>query len=223
MTPAPAPTRAPRRALVVDDDAQAREWLGAALAKAFAQVHIVTAASLREARAAVHAALPDLALVDLDLPDGSGVALIEALSQPNAAGARRSVSIVTTVFADDQHLFPALRAGAAGYLLKDESIDRLAEILVSFMSGQPALSAPIAKRLLGYFHEPAPAATPLSQREQEVLVLLAKGLTIAEVARTLTLTPNTAASYTKALYRKLEVTNRAEATLEATRRGLIKL
>lgn len=208
---------APRTALVVDDDPQARAWLHAALAQAFPAARIVDAASVREGRVAIRNSPPDLALIDLDLPDGSGVALIEALA------GQRAISIVTTVFADDQHLFPALRAGAAGYLLKDDSIERLAEVLEQFMQGKPALSAPIARRLLGYFHEPDRACTPLTQREREVLTLLAKGLTIAEVATALSITPNTAASYTKALYRKLEVTNRAEATLEATRRGLIKL
>lgn len=210
---------APRTALVVDDDPQARAWLHAALAQAFPAARIVDAASVREGRVAIRNAPPDLALIDLDLPDGSGVALIELLAKPP----HRTTSVVTTVFADDQHLFPALRAGAAGYLLKDDSIDRLAEVLGQIVLGKPALSAPIARRLLGYFHEPdASAAAALTQREREVLTLLAKGLTINEVGAALAITPNTAASYTKALYRKLDVTNRAEATLEATRRGLIK-
>ena len=129
-----------------------------------------------------------------------------------------------TSFGDDDKLFAALRAGAAGYLLKDEAIERLAELLVQTVQGKPPLSAPIATRLLGYFHEPdAPPTATLTQREQEVLTLLAKGLTISDVARALEITTNTAASYTKSLYRKLDVTNRAEATLEATRRGLIRL
>lgn len=91
------------------------------------------------------------------------------------------------------------------------------------MQGKPALSAPIARRLLGCFHEPEGLGAPVSPREQEVLSQLAKGLTIAEVAQALgCLAPQTAASDTKALHRKLEVTNRAEATIEATRCGLIK-
>lgn len=210
----------PRAVLVLDDDAAARDWLQAAVRQAFSDAELVAAGSLREARVALRTMSPDLALVDLDLPDGSGVSLIELLARPP----HRTTSIVSTVFADDQHLFPALRAGAAGYLLKDESIERLAELLRQTMQGKPPLSAPIATRLLGYFHEPdVPATTSLTQREQEVLTLLAKGLTIGDVARALEITPNTAASYTKSLYRKLEVTNRAEATLEATRRGLIRL
>ncbi len=215
MSPTP-----PRTALIVDDDAAAREWLHAALGRAFPQANIVEAGSVREGRVAIRAAPPDLALIDLDLPDGSGVTLIELLSRP----LHRTVSIVSTVFADDQHLFPALRAGAAGYLLKDETIARLAELLIEIVQGRPALSAPIARRLLGYFHEPeVGAGDTLTPREQDVLTLLAKGLTIGEVAAALALSAHTVASYTKTLYRKLEVTNRAEATLEATRRGLIKV
>ena len=211
---------APRSVLVLDDDAAARDWLQAAVRQAFPEAQITAAGSLREARVALRTLSPDLALVDLDLPDGSGVALIEVLARPP----HRTISVVSTVFADDQHLFPALRAGAAGYLLKDEAIERLAELLVQTVQGKPPLSAPIATRLLGYFHEPdAPPTATLTQREQEVLTLLAKGLTISDVAQALEITTNTAASYTKSLYRKLDVTNRAEATLEATRRGLIRI
>jgi len=210
----------PRGILVVDDDEDARDWLQDAARQAFPQAALTPAGSLREARSALRLASPDLALIDLDLPDGSGVALIEALARPP----HRTLSIVSTVFADDQHLFPALRAGAASYLLKDESIERLAELLRQIVQGKPALSAPITQRLLGYFHDPAaPAGIDLTPREREVLTLLAKGLTIGEVAAALAITAHTVASYTKALYRKLEVTNRAEATLEATRRGLIRL
>jgi DNA-binding NarL/FixJ family response regulator len=155
----------PRAVLVLDDDAAARDWLQAAVRQAFPDAELAAAGSLREARVALRTMSPDLALVDLDLPDGSGVSLIELLARPP----HRTISIVSTVFADDQHLFPALRAGAAGYLLKDESIERLAELLRQTMQGKPPLSAPIATRLLGYFHEPdAPATISLTQREQEV-------------------------------------------------------
>ncbi len=210
---------APRSVLVVDDDAAARGWLQSAVSLAFPQAAVAACGSVQEGRAAIHATSPGLALIDLDLPDGSGVALIETLARPP----HRSISIVSTVFADDQHLFPALRAGAAGYLLKDESIERLAELLVLTLQGKPPLSPAIATRLLGYFREPdTPQTASLSHREQEVLTLLAKGLSIRDVGHALAITAHTAASYTKSLYRKLAVTNRAEATLEAARRGLIR-
>lgn len=210
----------PATVLVVDDDADARQWMRKAAAQAFPRALLIEAASLREARALAHPHPPTLALVDLALPDGSGSDLIAWLSRPP----RRCTCIVSTVFADDQHLFPALRAGASGYLLKDDSIDHLADRLVEFVQGRPALSAPIAARLVDYFHVDAAEAEAevLSTRERETLTLLAKGLTIRDVAVAMGITPHTAASYAKALYRKLDVTNRAEATLEATRRGLIR-
>jgi DNA-binding NarL/FixJ family response regulator len=209
----------PQHALIVDDDERARRWLRGALSLAFPAAAVAEAGSVQAGRRAISAQRPDLALIDLDLPDGSGVSLIELLAQPP----QRTLSIVSTVFADDQHLFPALRAGAASYLLKDETVERLAELLRQIAQGRPALSAPITQRLIGFFQQPdAAPAEALSPREREVLTLLAKGLTIGEVAAALALTAHTVASYTKALYRKLDVTNRAEATVEAARRGLIK-
>jgi len=208
----------PKVTLVVDDLPDSLDWLARAALQAFPATQVLRAASLAEARALTRAAPPDLALVDLDLPDGSGVALIEQL----AARQPRPLLVVATVFADDRHLFPALRAGASGYVLKDDSIDGLARMLVAAADGEAALSAPIARRLVGWFHEAQPVASPgLSPREQQLLQLLAKGLTIAQAADALQVTPATAASYAKTLYRKLDVTNRAEATLEATRRGLV--
>ena len=210
----------PDATLVVDDMAASLEWLARAALQAFPGTRVLRAATLAEARALLRETSPGVALVDLDLPDGSGVSLIEQLSRLP----RRVLIIVTTVFADDQHLFPALRAGAAGYLRKDDSIDALAQRLLAAQHGEAVLSAPIAQRLVGWFHEPA-AGLPasLSRREEELLRLLAKGLTIGQAAAALKVTPATAASYAKSLYRKLDVTNRAEATLEATRRGLIRL
>jgi len=211
---------APDITLVVDDMPASLDWLARAALQAFPDTQVQRATTLAEARMLLRDTSPGLALVDLDLPDGSGVSLIEQLARLP----RRALIIVATVFADDRHLFPALRAGAAGYLLKDDAIDSLAQRLVAAQRGEAALSAPIAQRLVGWFHEPAavPPAS-LSPREQELLQLLAKGLTIGQAAAVLQITAATAASYAKSLYRKLDVTNRAEATLEATRRGLIRL
>ena len=211
---------APICTLVLDDMAASLEWMACAALQAFPDTRLLRAKTLAEARLLIRSQTPELALVDLDLPDGSGVALIEQLAQPP----KRALVIVTTVFADDQHLFPALRAGAAGYLLKDDSITSLAQRLQAVHRGEAALSAPIAQRLVGWFHEPdASTGVALSPRERELLLLLAKGLTIAQAAAALEVTAATAASYAKTLYRKLDVTSRAEATLEAARRGLIKL
>lgn len=211
------------RALVVDDLVPSREWLAQAVRAAFPGIEIDLAATLREAMAQLHPP-PPLALIDLGLPDGSGVQLIEALQQRGA----QTLCIVATVFDDDAHLFPALRAGAQGYVLKDQARETLADMLRGIADGQPPLSPSVARRLLRHFQPlPAAPATPhpneqqLTPRETEVLRLTAKGLTLVEVAEALSLSRHTVSGYLKDIYRKLSVTSRAEAALEAARRGLV--
>lgn len=207
------------RALVVDDLVEAREWMAAALQAAFPGIEVDAAASLGEASAKIHPP-PPLALIDLGLPDGSGIRLIEDLRTSGAG----TLCIVSTVFDDDAHLFPALRAGAQGYVLKDRDRDALAGMLRGIAAGQPPLSPSIARRLLRHF-QPMPAApedeTPLTPRETDVLRLTAKGLTLQGVAEALGISRHTVSGYLKDIYRKLSVGTRAEATLEAARRGLV--
>lgn len=205
------------RALVLDDLASSRDWLAQALQLAFPGIAINSAGTLAEAFACIDPP-PPLALIDLGLPDGSGVQLIERL---RATG--DTLCIVATVFDDDAHLFPALRAGAQGYVLKDQSPQALADMLQGIAAGQPPLSPSIARRLLRHFQPiPAPADEPhLTPRETDVLRLTAKGMTLAEVSDALGLSRHTVSGYLKDVYRKLSVSSRAEATLEATRRGLV--
>ncbi|MEO7063797.1 MAG: response regulator transcription factor [Dokdonella sp.] len=203
-------------ALVVDDLASSRDWLSRALLIAFPGICIATAATLAEAEALIVPA-PPLALIDLGLPDGSGVSLIERLQGSD------TLCIVATMFDDDAHLFPALHAGAQGYVLKDQSPDELAAMLAGIAHGQPPLSPSVARRLLRHFQPQASMAdaTALTARENDVLRLIAKGLTIAEVAELLALSRHTVSGYLKDIYRKLSISTRAEATLEAARRGLV--
>lgn len=215
---------APRTALLVDDLAPARAWLRSALLDAFPEVRIAEAGSLAEARVALAALgqAPDLALIDLGLPDGSGLRIIEGLQREQAP----TLCVVSTVFDDDAHVFPALRAGAQGYVLKDLPGAALARMLRGILDGQPPLSPSIARRLLRQFqpaaHTPQPApAEALTARETEVLQLIAKGYTVQQTAAALGLSPHTASGYVKEIYRKLSVNSRAEATLEAARRGLV--
>ena len=205
------------RALVLDDLPSSRDWLSNALQMAFPGIVIDTAGTLAEAFALIDPP-PPLALIDLGLPDGSGVRLIERL---RAAG--DTLCIVATVFDDDAHLFPALRAGAQGYVLKDQSPQTLADMLQGIAAGQPPLSPSIARRLLRHFQPiAAPVDEPhLTPRETDVLRLTAKGMTLVEVSEALSISRHTVAGYLKDVYRKLSIGSRAEATLEATRRGLV--
>lgn len=227
--PATQPKHAITRVLLVDDLVHCRAWMQKALANAFPDAQVVEASSLAAGIVAlgdaVSANLPfQLALIDLDLGDGSGLELIRLLRQR----LQRAHVVVSTMFDDDGHLFASLREGAEGYLLKDESIEQLSLMLARIVEGQPPLSASIARRLLQHFSAQARAsAAPsnaervhLTERETEVLTLTAKGLTIPRVAELLTISKHTVAGYVKDIYRKLGVSSRAEAALEANRMGL---
>jgi DNA-binding NarL/FixJ family response regulator len=216
--------------LIVEDLPDAREWLIAAMGEAFPGVSIATAASLADARSQIAEQLPQIALIDIGLPDGSGIDLIDELNLEHSD----VMSIVTSVFDDDTHLFAALGAGASGYLLKDQSRDELTEMLKRIVDGQPPLSPAIARRLLGFFGPrqvavQKPDTTPqliedavtLTSREQDVLGLIAKGYTTPKVGELLNITKNTAAGYVKSIYSKLNISSRAEAAMEASRRGIV--
>lgn len=208
--------------LIVEDHVALTRWLEDTLLGAFPDIDITTAATLASGRQAIRDRAPDIALIDLGLPDGSGIELIGEI----AAQHPQCHCIVTTIYADDQHLFPALRAGAGGYLLKDQPRERLVSALLGIAGGEPPLSASIARRLLRVFSDESQtrdsAAQPrLTPRERETLTLIAKGFKIADVAETLGVTHNTAHEFVKNVYRKLKICNRAEAAVEATRMGLI--
>ncbi len=214
-----------KRILVLDDLAEARALLDAAVAGLFPDATRHHAGNLAEARALTARLNFDLALVDLGLPDGDGAEFIAELtaSQPDC------VNIVATIFDDDDHLFAALGAGAQGYLLKDAPPERLRARLAGIADGQPPLSPAIARRLLRHFQS-APATPPtaspatptieLSPRERETLALLARGLRIAEIAGQLGISRHTAGDHIKNIYRKLNISTRAEAALRARGLGL---
>lgn len=204
------------RALLIEDVDAAALTLEESLRRTFEDIVIRRAANIAEATVLIESERFDLALIDLGLPDGSGEQLIRALRTHSP----KCVRIVTTMYADDQHLFSALRAGAQGYLLKENSAASLTTALKGIADGQPPLSPSIARRLLGVFQQ-NPDEPALSPRETDCLTLIAKGYRIREVAEHLGITSNTATGYIKSVYRKLDVNSRAEATLEAARRGII--
>lgn len=205
--------------LLVEDVPEAAEWLARALESTFPGIALYRAANLAEARQALSAhPEPELALIDLGLPDGDGVDFIAELNYR----APRCLCVVASIFDDDQHIFPALRAGAQGYLLKDQDQDAIIELLQGIIAGRPPLSPAVARKLLAHFRVAPELATPvLTERETEVLRLIAKGLTTAEVARMLGISANTVPSYVKEIYRKLNVSSRAEAALTARNMGLV--
>lgn len=207
-----------QHALIVEDLPDTQEWLRRLVTLAFPDARCSLAGSVEAALAATRDGGFDLALVDLGLPDGDGTRVIEVLS----ALAPPPVIVVATIYDDDRHLFPALQAGAQGYLLKDQPMAQLATNLRGILDGNPPLSPAIARRLLGFFNQPAPGGETLTSREREALGYLAKGMKVAEMAEAMGITRHTASDYVKSVYRKLKVSSRAQATLHAVRMGLIQ-
>jgi len=206
-----------RRTLVVDDHPLTRSALVDLLEQhSFAVVG--EAADGVEAVERAREAQPDLVLLDLTMPGGGG---LEALPNVRAAAPGCEVVILTASGTED-NLLAAIRAGAAGYLLKSEPPDRIAEFLDGVANGEAALSGEVARRLLDRVREggrldsgvPDSIAAELSAREVEVLLLLDEHLGTDQIARRLFISEHTVRSHVKSLLRKLGVSSRREA-LEA--------
>lgn len=207
------------QALVVEDNPETRSWLLTCVGAAFPELLLCAAANLAEAMTLLQAQQFDLALVDLGLPDGSGMDVIRALhrSQPDC------YVVVATIYDDDRNLFAALKCGAKGYILKDQDRDRIVSYLQGIKKNQPPLSASSSLRLISHFNNKAAALAQakLTPREVEVLCVIGKGYSVEDAASMLQLSADTVKGYVKTIYVKLGVSNRSEATLEAIRLGLI--
>ncbi len=213
--------------LLLEDLPEIRAWLRKLVLQVFPDAHISESSRVHDAVELAQAVKFDLALIDLGLPDGSGVAVVTKLRdvQPEAQ------SVVVTIHDDDEHLFPALQAGAFGYILKEQPRELITEQLQRISQGEPPLSPSIARRVMAHFSAKAkPQAhtdtllpnVSLTDRESEVLLRVAKGYTLPEIGVQLGLSRHTIADYVKQIYRKLNVSSRAEAALEAQRLGLFR-
>ncbi|SDD72402.1 DNA-binding response regulator, NarL/FixJ family, contains REC and HTH domains [Paracoccus isoporae] len=207
-----------KHVLIVEDIAETRAWLSDIAARAFPEAAISGADSVRAAQRLLERPL-DLALIDLGLPDGSGLDVLRQLRAKSSA----AICVVTTVMGDDASVVAALSAGADGYLLKENAEAVLIHQLGQLSHGLPALSPAIARRIMDHFRHTGPAAEPtahLTERESEVLSLIARGLRNGEVAQIMGIAETTVAGYIKIIYRKLGIGSRAEAAWHATRMGL---
>lgn len=211
---------APVTVFVVEDDEEVRRDLARVVE---ARPELALAAAFDAAEPALEAVLAglaaDVALVDLGLPRMQGQDLIRRLK-----AARPSLEIiVVTVFEDDDNLYGAVRAGASGYLLKDTTEADLVRAVLDAHRGGAPMTPSIARRILVDLREPAPdPGVSLSAREVEVLQLLTKGASYPEIGKMLAITLSTVQSHIRAIYRKLEVCTKAEATAEAYRRRMIR-
>lgn len=212
--------------LLVEDDAATRARLARAVEQDVGLRLVGQAGSCAEARARLAEGVPDVLLVDLGLPDGSGIDLIRELKRDGAG----TEVMVITVFGDEKHVVAALEAGATGYVLKDGSNEYIAASIRDLVNGGSPISPAIARSLLRRFREPlAPAAhagvdavPELTEREHEVLALLVKGFTFAEIGDLLGISAHTVTTHVKHIYGKLEVRSRAEAVYEALQLGIVK-
>ncbi|MDX8381371.1 MAG: response regulator transcription factor [Ghiorsea sp.] len=208
------------KVLLLEDHPDAQTWLCDAIHIAFGDdITIDVASILGQGKQYEASNTYDLIVSDLHLPDGSGTELVQqAKSKPNAC-----FCVVATIFSDNQHLFPALQAGADGYLLKDENKEDIAAMLKGILEGKPPISATVAHQMLEYFHQQISASVgsgSLTVREKEVLLYLAKGMSTKSCADLMGISYHTASEHIKNMYRKLDINSRAEATLEAVRMGI---
>ena len=244
------------KVLILEDNPVARSFLCRVVRESFSDANQITEAgdletarrhiSLAGGASGLHGVDPfKLILVDLELPDGNGMELLAELTHYPA------IKIVTTLYSDDDHLFPALQRGADGYLLNEDRFEVLVEELQKIVRGQPPLSPAIARRLLTHFRHgpaggPAPANGPvplvsgfqssrpvpmgrgapldherLTPRESEVLTYLSKGFTIKEIANLMGIKWFTVNDHIKSIYKKLNVSSRAEAAVLASKQGLV--
>ena len=205
--------------LILEDVSETLTWLGEIAVEAFPGCQVTGVSSLRDARSAMDQRVFDLALIDLRLPDGSGLDVLRQLR----ADCPDTICIVTTSMADDSSIVGALSAGASGYLLKEQMREGIIRQLQQVKEGLPALSPSIARRIMEHFRRTGPAVEEtgrLTLREQEVLTLIGRGMRNAEVAAELKLSENTVSGYIKAIYRKLGISSRAEASWHAAQLGL---
>jgi DNA-binding NarL/FixJ family response regulator len=213
--------------LIVEDNDVTRARIERAITQENRFSIIASVGSYQHAVDVIQTAQPDILLTDLDLPDGNGIDLIKMLDLPNDS---HQLAIVISIFGDGVHVIEALKAGASGYLLKDDDFIEINDAITQMVNGGSPMSPSIARHLLtelNYsFTKPKadtimPKADILSKREHEVLILVSKGYSTKEIAKMLDLSFHTIKEYVSNIYKKLAVNNRMQAVNEATIQGII--
>ena len=216
----------PLRVLIADDQAMVRAGFRMILD---AEPDMEVVGEVKDGEEALDAARrvrPDVVVMDIRMPRLDGVAATRRLLE--APGSRPRVVIVTT-FDDDENLYEALRAGAAGFLLKNAPPEQLIEAVRTVAAGEGLLSAAVTRRVIEEFVRrtpsdapPAGALSELTERELEVLRLIARGLSNAEIATELVITPATAKTHVGRILMKLGLRDRVQAVVLAYETGLVR-
>ncbi|MEZ4683085.1 MAG: response regulator transcription factor [Caldilineaceae bacterium] len=210
------------RVLIADDHAIVRRGLRT-LINSQADMEVVDeAADGIEAVLKARAVTPDVILMDMVMPRQEGAAAIRQIKQENPAAR----ILVLTSFAEDDKIFPAIKSGALGYLLKDAETDQLLHAIRDVNDGKSSLDPNVALRVIRELNHESnlpPTEDPLTERELEVLQLVAQGLTNQEIADKLVLGERTVGNHISSILSKLHVANRTQAALYALREGIAPL
>jgi DNA-binding NarL/FixJ family response regulator len=210
--------------VIIDDHPIVRAGMRTALNAAPDITIVAEGATGADALRLVAEHRPDVLVLDVNLPDINGV---EVTRQLRAQGAATAI-LILTVHHDRETVFGLLESGAAGYVLKDEALETLANAVRAVARGEtwlsPEIAGQVVRRAVGQTPAPAtPSAIPLTPREIEVLCLLAQGFDNTAIAQRLVLTTRTVQNHVSAIYDKLGVSSRTEAALYAIRRGLVQV
>jgi DNA-binding NarL/FixJ family response regulator len=209
------------RILIADDHALFRGGLNA-LFLSVPDTEVVGEAATGEQAVALATDLqPDVVLMDIQMPGVNGIEATRAIVR----GSPHVGVIVVTMFEDDDSVFSAMRAGARGYVLKGADQEEILKVIRAVAAGEAHFGPEIARRLMGFFSTPSPAAPSeafpeLTAREREVLDLIAAGLNNQEIARQLYLSPKTVRNHISNIFTKLQVADRAQAIIRAREAGL---
>lgn len=207
-------------AIILEDYEASRLLLKETLLRAYGHIDIQLAVTVAQAQQLIRQSDFDLAIVDLNLPDGYGVDLIRELHQQSP----ETFCVVATVSDDDHTLFESLQSGAHGYLLKEDSPQELINYLQGIMEGKPPLSSAMAKKMMAFFSQRSEPQNELfvslTEREREVLQLIAQGKPRKKIASLLNISVHTANDHVKSIYRKLKVSSSVEAARMAIANGI---
>ncbi len=212
----------PIRILIADDHAVVREGVRSLLSIVPDLEIVGEAADGIEAVQRARSLQPDVILLDLVMPRQDGLAAINEIKQENPA----AHILVLTSFAEDEKIFPTIKAGAMGYLLKDSSPQQLLQAIRDVYRGESSLHPTIAHKLISELHRPSdlpPTPEPLTEREVEVLRLVARGLSNEEIAKMLVVSEGTVGKHVSNVLGKLHLANRTQVALYALRKGLASL
>lgn len=220
--------------ILVEDEPSTQDHLARVIESSPSLKLLGVASTVQDAYSLLFMTNPDVALIDLGLPDSSGIGVIEWLSKYKP----ETESLVITAFGDEDHVVRSLEAGASGYLLKDYSNDELIEHILEVANGGSPISPLIARQLLFKMQSDRPydpnaphrneqdesqRTSRITDRELKVIQQVARGFNAQEIAQQMGISSHTVATHVKRIYKKLHVHSRSEAVYEATLLGLLDL